>query len=260
VVALFGVAGAAADAAVAAGICSLMLVAALTPAWERIGPGRLGTGLAALALAAAGSLPLGFGITAIILELAATVAIGRAGAALLAALGLASLLGAAAAVRTASGLVAARGARGRAAGRPSALATVAVVASLVGAIIPGAAATTVLAGLSPAGLSEPIGVSAIRSAAGDWSGGYLMVALAVIAAGVWAFATLAERPVVTSQSPENDLAPAAAQALGLRPARLVRPTFIRGAAWLRQIDDWLMVQPQLGLVLAGAIVAVVFVH
>jgi formate hydrogenlyase subunit 3/multisubunit Na+/H+ antiporter MnhD subunit len=169
VVALSGIAGPAADAAVAAGICALMLVAALTPAWERVGRGRPGTLLAALALSVAGSLPLGFGISALILELAATVSIGRAGTALLAALGVASLLGAAAAVRTAAAVLTARPSL---AARPrlSALALVAAAISLAGAILPGAAATTILATLSPGGLIEPIGAVAIRGAAGEWPG------------------------------------------------------------------------------------------
>ena len=61
VVALTGIAGPSAGAAIAAGICSLMLVTALTPAWEQVGRGRGGTALAALALGAAGSLPSGSG-------------------------------------------------------------------------------------------------------------------------------------------------------------------------------------------------------
>ncbi|MEA2638206.1 MAG: hypothetical protein QOE18_1263, partial [Chloroflexota bacterium] len=203
VVALCGVAGPAANVAVAAGICSLMLVVALTPAWERIGRGRAGLALAALALGAAGALPVGFGITALIIELAATLSIGRAGAALLAALGLAGLLGAAAAVRTASGILTSRGSRRQPVERSSALAMVATAASVVGAIVPGATATTVLAALSPGGLTVPIGVTAIRSAAGDWPGGYLVVATLLVAAGVWAFATLAEFPLVTAPVPES---------------------------------------------------------
>jgi hypothetical protein len=260
IVALSGIAGPAADAAVAAGICSLMLVAALTPAWERVGRGRAGVGLAALALGAAGALPVGFGITALVLELAATVSLGRAGAALLAALGLAGLLGAAAAVRTASGILAARGSRPHVRERLSALALVAAAASVAGAILPGAAATTVLAALSPGGLTVPIGITAIRSAAGDWSGGYLVIATLLVAAGVWAFATLAELPLVTAPMPEREMAPAAAQALGLRPARRVRPALVLGARWLGAIDDWLMVQPQLAPVLGGAILAILLIR
>lgn len=256
VVALAGVASAAADAAVAAGICSLMLVASLTPAWERVARGRIGTGLAVAALGIAGSLPLGFGITALILELAATVSIGRAGAALLVALGLGGLLGAAAAVRAASRVAGSHGAN--AAGeRPSPVAVVAVLASLAGALVPGAAATTILAALSPGGLTEPVGAAAIRSAAGDWSGGYLVVAFVVIAAGVWALATLLGSPAPSRPAVIVEMEPVGVQALGLRPARAFRPALLRAGAKLGQLDEWLVVQPQLALALGGAIVAIV---
>ena len=64
----------------------------------------------------------------------------------------------------------------------------------------------------------------IRSAAGDWAGGYLVVALVVIAAGVWAFSTLAGRPLVSARAPRPSPEPVAVQlALGLRPARTIRP-------------------------------------
>jgi hypothetical protein len=260
VVALTGIAGPAADAAVAAGICSLMLAVALTPAWERMGHGRAGRALAAFALTAAGSLPLGFGISAVILELAATVSIGRAGTALLLALGLGALLGAAAAARTASGALAPGGSRALVRRRTSELATVAAAASLAGAILPGAAASTLLASLSPGGLTVPIGATAIRTAAGDWLGGYLVVATLLVAAGVWAFATLTDRPLVTAPSPERETPRPAAQALGLRPARRVRPALLRGAGLLGQIDDWLTAQPQLALVLVGSILAIFLIH
>jgi hypothetical protein len=260
VVALAGVGTPAADAAVAAGICALMLAAALSPAWERPGRGRAGRSLAALALSAAGSLPLGFGISALLLELSATVALGRAGTALLGALGVAGLLGAAASVRAAAAMLGPRSSTPMSEGRMPALAMVAAAASLAGAVVPGAVATTLLAALSPGGLTEPIGVVAIRSAAGDWPGGYLVVAFLVVAAGVWAFSVLAERPLVAAASPADELAPAEVQALGLAAARRVRPVLTRGLSWLGQFDDWLVVQPQLALVLCGAIIAIVLIH
>ena len=256
VVALSGVSSAAADAAVAAGICSLMLVAALTPAWERVARGRTGTAFAVFALSVAGSLPLGFGITALILELAATVSIGRAGAALLAALGVGGLLGAAAAVRTASRIAVSRRVLA-VGGRLSPLAVVAALASFAGAVVPGAAATTVLAALRPGGLTEPVGAAAIRSAAGDWAGGYLVVAFVVIAAGVWAFATLWGRTLPTSPAVPVDADPVGVQALGLRPARRLRPVLLGLGSRLSLLDDWLVVQPQLALALGGAIAAIV---
>jgi hypothetical protein len=262
VIALAGVASGAADAAVAAGICSVMLVVALTPAWERVSRGRMGTSLAVLALSIAGSLPVGFGITALILELAAIESIGRAGAALLVALGLASLLGAAAAVRAASRIAASSESRASvvAAGtteRISLLAVVAALASLAGALLPGAAATTVLAALSPGGLPEPIGAAAIRSAAGDWAGGYLLVAFVIVAAGIWAFATLWGRPLPSRAPGPVEAQAFGVQALGLGPARVLRPILLRASAQLGQLDEWLVVQPQLALALGGAIVAIV---
>jgi hypothetical protein len=233
-----------------------MLVASLTPAWERVARGRTGTSFAVLALSAAGSLPLGFGITALILELAATVSIGRPGAALLAALGVGSLLGAAAAVRTASRIAVSRRVLA-VGGRLSPLAVVAALASLAGAVVPGAAATTVLAALSPGGLTEPVGAAAIRSAAGDWVGGYLVVAFVVIAAGVWAFATLWGRALPTRPAVAADADPVGVQALGLRPARRLRPVLLGVGSRLTMLDDWLVVQPQLALALGGAIVAII---
>jgi hypothetical protein len=79
-------------------------------------------------------------------------------------------------------------------------------------------------------------------------------------AGVGAFATLAERPLVTSPSPQQPSAPAAVQALGLGPARRLRPALIHGFGWIRQLDNWLVVQPQLAVMLVGAILAILLIH
>ncbi len=250
-VALTGIAGPSAAAAIAAGVCSLILVTALTPAWEQVGRGRGGTAIAALALGAAGALPVGFGITALILELSATVSVGRPGAALLAALGVSGCLGAAAAVRAAAIIVAQRDGRSRSP-LPSVLATAAVVVSLIAALVPGAVAASVLASLSSGGLTEPIGAAAIRATAGDWSGGYILVAFVVVAAGAWSFATLMGWSPVTQ--PPQDIRPfSATRAVGLRVLRRLRPGALRGNAFLHQTDDWLVVQPQLVVVLGGAV-------
>ncbi len=262
VIALTGIAGAGASTAIAAGICSLMLVTALTPAWEHIGRGRAGAAFAAFALGTAGSLPAGFGITALILELSAIVSIGRPGAALVAAIGVAGVLGAAAAVRVAARVIASRPelANGR---RPSALALVAAVLSLGAALVPGTIATSLLTALGSGAVTEPIGVAAIRSDAGDWSGGYIVVAFAIVAAGVWAFATLAGWSLAPSRASQEGAVPERAPLLGLAAARRVRPAAIRASAWLRQTDDWLMVQPQLVVVLGGAVLGIVltqFIH
>jgi hypothetical protein len=262
VIALTGIAGAGASTAIAAGICSVMLVTALTPAWEHIGRGRAGTALAAFALGAAGSLPVGFGITALILELSAIVSIGRPGAALVAAIGVAGVLGGAAAVRAAARVVSA-GAGLPSGRRPSALALIAAVLSLGTALVPGTIATSLLTALGSGAVTEPIGVAAIRSDAGDWSGGYIVVAFVIVAAGVWAFATLAGLSLSPSRASRDGAVPERAPTLGLGVARKVRPAAIKASAWLRQTDDWLLVQPQLVVVLGGAVLAIVltqFIH
>ena len=254
VIALIGIAGAAAGAAVAAGICCVMLSTALTPAWEQIGRGRASAALAAVSLGAAGSLPIGFGITALILELSAAVAIGRPAAALVAALGLAGVLGAAAAVQAAAHVLTSRGPAGRA-GYPSVLGSVAVVVSLIAAVVPGTIATSVLAALNAGGLTESIGAAAIRTSAGDWSGGYVVVGFVIVAAGVWAFATLTGWSLVARSSPQP-VPSVGSRPVGLRVVRRWRPAALRGSLWLRQADEWLVVQPQLLVVLVGGILAI----
>jgi hypothetical protein len=256
IVALTGVAGPAAGAAIAAGICSVVLVSALTAAWEHIGRGHASAALAAFALGAAGSLPIGFGITALILEMSAVVSIGRPGAALLAALGVAGVLGAAAAVRAATRVLT-TGGFAEAHRHPSVLGAVAAAASLVAAVVPGTIATSVLAALGSTGLTEPIGAAAIRTSAGDWSGGYVVVAFLIVAAGVWALATLAGWSPVPAPAPEDQPASVAVRPIGVGVARRLRPAALRGSAWLRQTDDWLVVQPQLVVVLGGAVLAIV---
>jgi len=258
VIALTGIAGAPAGAAVAAGICSLMLVTALTPAWEHIGRGRGGAALAAFALGAAGSLPIGFGVSALILALSATVSIGRAGTALLAALALAGVLGAAAAVQAAAGIMTSTGDAHR--NRyPSVLGATAAALSLVAALVPGTLATSVLAALNSGGLTEPIGAAAIRTNAGDWSGGYIVVAFVIVAAGAWALATLAGWSLVSSPSAERPLQ-TATPPIGLGLARRLRPAAVRANTWLHLTDEWLVVQPQLVVVLGGSVLAILLLQ
>jgi hypothetical protein len=218
--------------------------------------------LAAFALGVAGSLPVGFGITALILELSAIVSIGRPGAALLAAIGVAGLLGAAASVRAAARVLTpvAGGTRER---PVSILALLAAVLSIAAALVPGTIATSLLTALNPTAVTEPIGVAAIRTDAGDWSGGYIIVAFVIVAAGVWAFATLAGLSLAPSRSPADGSVSERPSALGLAVARRVRPLAVRTSTWLRQTDDWLLVQPQFVVVLGGAVLGIVltqFIH
>ena len=136
------------------------------------------------------------------------------------------------------------------------LGTVAAVVSLIAAVVPGTVATWVLAALNSTAITEPIGAAAIRSNAGDWSGGYIVVAFVIVAAGVWAFATLQGWSLVTAPPTEDRPSAPAVRAVGVRIARRLRPAAVRGNSWLRQTDDWLVVQPQLVVVLGGAILAI----
>ncbi len=260
VVALTGIAGPAAGAAVSAGICAVMLVSALTPAWEQVAAGRAGTALAAFALAAAGSLPVGFGITALILELAASVTIGRAGGALVAALGLGAVLGAAAAVQSVARVVAARDQRSDPGSRPSALAGAAALVSLVAGVVPGATATVVLAALSsgalpsrsaprPSAATPATGPAATSSSPASWSRqGY-------------------------GPSPPSPASPWGSHGNTTRSRHASRPrqsgyawrgpparASVRVSTWVAQLDEWLVVQPQLLLVIVGAVLGLLLVH
>jgi hypothetical protein len=130
---------------------------------------------------------------------------------------------------------------------------------VVAAVVPGTVATSVLASLSSGGLTEPIGAAAIRATAGDWAGGYILVAFVIVAAGAWAFATLMGWALVTPPPP--DVGPRSApRAVRLRVVRSLRPLAIRGNAFLHQTDDWLVVQPQLLVVLGGAIALILLVQ
>ena len=147
---------------------------------------------------------------------------------------------------------------------PSVLALLAAVLSLGAALVPGTIATSLLTALSSGGVTEPIGVAAIRSDAGDWSGGYIVVAFVIVAAGVWAFATLAGWSLAPSRAPRRrDCAGTRSPHSGWgRPAGSDRLRSV-ASAWLRQTDDWLLVQPQFVVVLGGAVLGIVltqFIH
>ena len=136
------------------------------------------------------------------------------------------------------------------------LGAVAAVVSLIAAVLPGTIATSVLAALSSGGLTEPIGAAAIRTNAGDWSGGYIVVAFVIVAAGAWAFATLVGWALVTASPPTRMPPAAAARPWGSgSPGGCGRPRF-GGARGCARSDDWLVVQPQLMVVLGGAILAI----
>ncbi|MBV9100559.1 MAG: hypothetical protein JOZ46_03780 [Candidatus Dormibacteraeota bacterium] len=254
VLALTGVGGSAAATAVAAGVCALELAVACSAAWER-GSAGWSRWLAPAALLAAGGLPTGFGATAVALELGTVATLGRVGMALLTALLLAMVVAAASAAAMAWSVF--RAAR-PGAPRP-ALGIVAVLLSAVAAILPGGAASTVVSVLAGGGVSRPASAAAVLGPGGGWAGGYLLVALAVLAIGAWAARVLI-RPPAERVLPTGPPAPSPAGPLPLRSWRSLHGPVGLVLAAAGAVDAWLQVQPQLPLVVGGAVLALLLVH
>ncbi len=250
VVALTGFSGAAATG-VAAGLCALELCVAASPAWER--PARHGGAwLAAAALLMAGGLPLGFGTSALVLELGSVAALRRAGLALLVSLLIAAAGAAAAAVTVARTVFRTE----RAHVLPAPLAAAAVLVSAVAALLPGGVATTVNL-LASGGASRPAGVAAVLGPGGGWAGGYFVVAVLflVIAGGAALRLGGVALPAPTSRAaePRGGRVPVAGWRAARQPVQLL---LLAGAA----VDDWLLVQPQLPLLVGGSLLALLLIH
>jgi len=253
-VAIAGFPGGLAAAALAAGLCQLMLVAGLSAAWERRpSPGRR-RWLGGIALVIAGGLPLGFGTTALTFELSGALSLGRAGAALLVVLAVGAVAAAAAGVRAAFAHVAAEaGALQR---RLSPLAAAALLASVVAAAVPGAVAGSVMAALG--GGAGSAGSAVVVGAGGGWAGGYFLAALLLAAAGAWSLANLAgvRPPMAADQQPEG----ATRWWLPLTPWRVVRNPARRVDAAVGMVDRWLVVQPQLPVVVIAGLLAILLIR
>jgi len=257
-IALAGFQGGSAATAVAVGLCALELAVAASSAWERAGlqgPSRAARALAALA---AGGLPIGFGATAFVVELTAVVLLGRQATALLVALIFAAVLAAAASVSMAASVLVASAAH-REAQAVAPLALVAVVAGLVAAVVPGAAAGGAARLLAGGGSLASAGAGAVVGPAGGWAGGYFVVAALLLgAATLGAMAVGGVRLPRLRADPRQDGQRSLPLRIGLfrairRPAR-----FALTAAPM--VDAWLVVQPQLPLIAAGAILAVLLIH
>jgi formate hydrogenlyase subunit 3/multisubunit Na+/H+ antiporter MnhD subunit len=253
-IAVAGFPGGLAAAALAAGLCQLVLLAGVSIAWERRPPpGRWRVpGGAALVIAA--GLPLGFGTTALTFELGAAVSLGRAGAALLVVLAVGAVVAAAAGVRAA--FVYVTTGTSTAQRRPSPVAAVALTGSLIAAAVPGAVAGSLMAALGGAGGSA--GNAVAVGAGGGWPGGYFLAALLLAVAGAWAVANLAGLKVAMNASLQPVSEPH--WWLPLTPWRLVRNPARRIDAAAGAVDRWLVVQPQLPLVVIAALLAVLLIH
>lgn len=268
VIALAGLPEAIAVTAVAAGITSLEIAVASSVLWERPGKDDRDRGLAALALIAAGGLPIGFGATAVVLELTAAMGLGAVGLPLLVGIGFAVLVTAAGSVRLA-GAVFRRRAAPSPGGWPPLLGLAALAAAMAGAVVPGALAGWLNAAVGSPGTLADTGAAAVTGPAGGWPGGYFAVAAVVLGAGCLAALSVAGVRIAAPGAlpAAAGAVPAAAGAqlsgttvlpLGLaRRLRAPRRALRRAVPWL---DGWIAQQPQLPLIAAGGLLAVLLIR
>ena len=268
VIALAGLHAAIAATAVAAGIAALEIAVAASVLWERPGTDEPERGLAALALIVAGGLPLGFGATAVVLELSAAMGLGAVGLPLLLGLGVAVLGTAAGSIRLA-GAVFRRRAAAPASGWPPLLGMAAVTAAVGGAVIPGSFAGWLNAGLGSPGTLADTGAAAITGPAGGWPGGYFAVAAVVLGAGCLAALSLSgvrvrasERLVAGGGAEPATEGSQRVATLGMplrlaRSVRVPRRALAQAVPW---VDGWIAQQPQLPLIAAGGLLAVLLIR
>jgi hypothetical protein len=257
VIALAGISGG--GAALAAGLIALELAVLTAPAWSHgVGPGRTARGVAALALATAGGLPVGFGTTAVVLEVGTVLALGRAYVALDIGLGVAALVAAAAGLGAARAALEVPGSRARGAGHPSLTGSLGLLLGLAAAVIPGTVGAIALAPLAGGGGLVAVDALSLSGPGGSWPGGYvtLAAAAALLAGGsVWA---LAGWPVQGFLAPPA-LTARPSRGAGLVAARRRAGPVLRGAAGaLSRVDDWLVTQPGMLLAVAAAAIALFF--
>ena len=249
-----GMSGAAAATAVAAGLFSLELAVAASTAWERVGVAD--RWLAPAAFLAAGGLPTGFGATALVLELGAVAVLGRARLALLAVL-LIAAVGAAGAATT----MAWAAFRSRPSGTRAlpVLALLAVALSALTALVPGGSAATVGGLLAAGGVSRAAGAAAVLGPGGGWAGGYFLVAgLFLAIAGAAALQLSGMRlPHEGAKGPAPASVPGP---LPLRTWRALRGPVSFALFAASRVDEWLIVQPQLPLLVGGTVLALLLIH
>ena len=260
VIALTGVVTQPARLGVAATGVALVLILAAAPAWGaggEEGSGRTAVWLRALALAAAGGLPLGIGTTALVMGAGAALPQGPLGAAAgsgVAAVGLLTAAAGAAAARS----VLASAPAGLPWGRPRLDALLAVVAGAVLGLLPGLALGGIIDPLADAGTSGVVDAGAVLGAGGGWPGGYLELAalLAVVAAAsaaaIEGVAAPGREPGLPNRPPPPLVEAWPLLRLGL-PGLVTRGLAAAGRAIhaLVSVDRWLVTQPGLVVVLAG---------
>jgi len=228
----------------AAGLLAFELAALAAPAWSRgIGSGRSARGMAALALAAAGGLPIGFGTTALVLELGSLAALGPAYAAVLFGLGATAMLAVGASLAAARRALGAPSAAAGVRWRPDAALGLAFGA--LAALLPGATAQAVLVPLVGGAAPGSADLASLSGSAGSWPGGYLSLALLVVVLAVACAAILLGRalphPGHGEPGPERT------------PAWLALAASRRRA---RPVLAWLVSQPGLIFAVVAALAAI----
>ncbi|MBV8302117.1 MAG: hypothetical protein JOY68_09380 [Candidatus Dormibacteraeota bacterium] len=253
-VAVAGVSGAPALTGLAAGLVAVEVAVALGAMWEPHPTG--GRLVGALAALSAGGLPVGAGAVALLLELSALATAGRPVSLLLVPLGLAALAGAAAAARLAAGFAGNQGAAGHGLVQP--VAAIALAAGGAAAVVPGLAVQTVVGPLATGNVARLAGAATVLSPGGGWAGGYIAVAGVVLVVMLLAAGWLAEVTVrpAAAMSPH----PVAGPLLPLHVFRRWHRALARSGPALDAIDRWLLLQPQLPMVVAVAVGALLVVH
>lgn len=269
VIALAGLPEAIAATAVAAGIAALEIAVASSVLWERPGADEPDRVVAALALIAAGGLPLGFGATAVVLELTAAMGLGAVGLPLTLGLGFAVVVTAAGSVRLAGAVFRRRTAPPGGSRRPPLLGVVALTAAVAGGIVPGALAGWLNAAVGSSGTLADTGATAVTGPAGGWPGGYFAVASVVLGAGCLAALSLSGHRIpvpnaLTAARPAAPVTggsePSATMVLPLRLARSLRAprrSLRQAVPW---VDGWIAQQPQLPLIAVGGLLAVLLIR
>jgi hypothetical protein len=253
-----GVGTPAAISAMAALGLALLLGIAAAPAWGAggdEGSGRTAVWARATALAVMGGLPLGFGTTAVLLA-SGSVAAGGLPHSIVAV-----FTAGTAVVAAAAGALAARAVlvgappRGRTRGARSD-AALPLGVSLVGAVLPGLAQTVFVqpvASVAGAAFSS-VDIATARVPGSGWPGGYLAVAALVALAAAGSAAALEGRRWPAPEMPPAAQPPTTLAAAGALPGRIALPRTVRQTTrGLAGIDAWLVEQPGLALVVAGAI-------
>ena len=279
----------------AAGVVALELALLAAPAWSRPTlPTRRGRALAAIALAAAGGLPIGFGTTAIVLELGAVSSLGRPYAPLLLALGMAAVIAAG------GGLVAARQAIGLAAlpsgeaasssppsgdggvsplregshvgegapspgplrrvvlSRPDAAA--ALVLGAAAAVLPGVVGAVLLGPLVGSGAPVVIDAATLHGPGGPWPGGYLSLALLVVLLAVVSGGLALGVPFPHPAHGERGPRPRPAWVAVVGARRALGPPARGLGRGLTRLDAWLVTQPGLVFTVVAALAALLGFH